>query len=188
VQFLLVLSGRLRYPRALTRGASVSKPGSNDMVNRDPGVHADSGSGTPLSSPALAPAGQGAPGLVGVLGLEIVKVSAAEVLAEWTIDQRHLQPHGVVHGGVYCSVVETCCSLGAQEASAGTPVVGVDNHTSFVRAAREGRLTARATPLHIGRRAQLWECVILDASQRLIATGRLRLMTASGSTSEREGS
>jgi uncharacterized protein (TIGR00369 family) len=64
--------------------------------------------------------------------------------------------------------------------------VGVDNHTSFVRAARHGRLRARATPLHIGRRAQLWECVIVDDSRRLIATGRLRLMCVAGAGSERD--
>jgi 1,4-dihydroxy-2-naphthoyl-CoA hydrolase len=161
----------------------VSTPGSNEPVNCDSRTDADSGSGQ--SSATHAPA---ASGLIGLLGLEIVKVTAEEVLAAWTVDERHLQPFGVVHGGVYCSVVETCCSLGAQAAASGTPVVGVDNHTSFVRPVSEGRLTARATPLHVGRRAQLWECVIQDASRRLIATGRLRLMSASGSTSEREGS
>jgi uncharacterized protein (TIGR00369 family) len=129
----------------------------------------------------------GSAGFIELLGLELVKVTADEVEAEWTIDERHLQPHGVVHGGVYCSVIETCCSIGAQQAvPPGMMVVGVDNHTSFVRAVRDGRLLARATPLHIGRRAQLWECVILDASRRLIATGRLRLMCITGPGSERE--
>jgi uncharacterized protein (TIGR00369 family) len=163
-----------------TRATRVSNPGSNDPVNRDSGTDADSASGQ--GSTSAAPRGQAAPGFIGVLALELVKISAEEVLAELAIDERHLQPHGVVHGGVYCSVVETCCSIGAQAAApAGTPMVGVDNHTSFVRAVREGRLSARATPLHIGRRAQLWECVIQDAESRLIATGRLRLMSASGS-------
>jgi 1,4-dihydroxy-2-naphthoyl-CoA hydrolase len=162
----------------------VSKPGAPDPLNPHPRTDADSGSGQGSVARAPTPAG-----LIGALGLEIVKVTPEEVLVEWTVDERHLQPFGVVHGGVYCSVVETCCSLGAQAAAAsGVPVVGVDNHTSFVRPVREGRLTARATPLHVGRRAQLWECVIQDASRRLIATGRLRLMSASGSTSEREGS
>ena len=104
-----------------------------------------------------------------MLGLDLLEVSAGSVVAQWDIDARHLQPQGIVHGGVYASVVETCCSVGAAAAAPpGTRVVGVENHTSFVRAVRDGQLSARA--------AQLWECVISDAEGRLIATGRLRVL------------
>jgi 1,4-dihydroxy-2-naphthoyl-CoA hydrolase len=120
----------------------------------------------------------GAPrGWMQAMGLELVEMTAERVIAEWDIDARHLQPHGIVHGGVYASVVETCCSVGAALAApVDKVVVGVENHTSFIRPVREGRLSARATPLHAGRRAQLWECNIIDADGRLIATGRLRVM------------
>lgn len=112
-----------------------------------------------------------------VLGLEVDSITADAVVAHLDIDARHLQPQGIAHGGVYASVVETCCSLGAMAAApAGKVVVGIENHTSFVRPAREGRLSARAVVLHAGRRAQLWECTISDAVGRLVASGRLRLM------------
>jgi uncharacterized protein (TIGR00369 family) len=111
------------------------------------------------------------------MGLELVEMTPERVIAEWDVDARQLQPHGIVHGGVYASVVETCCSVGAALAApVDKVVVGVENHTSFIRPVREGRLSARATPLHTGRRAQLWECNITDAGGRLIATGRLRVM------------
>jgi 1,4-dihydroxy-2-naphthoyl-CoA hydrolase len=111
-----------------------------------------------------------------LLGLEILRATATEVLAEWSIAARHLQPHGIVHGGVYASVVESCCSVGAMLAAPpGKHVVGVENHTSFLRPVREGRLRARAVPLHAGARAQLWECSIRDEGERLIATGRVRV-------------
>jgi uncharacterized protein (TIGR00369 family) len=116
-------------------------------------------------------------GWIGALGLQVTGATQQEVVAAWTVDERHLQPHGIVHGGVYCSVIETCCSIGAGlSVPAGMLVVGVENHTSFLRPVRAGRLLARARPLHAGRRAQLWECEIVDTSQRLIATGRVRLM------------
>ena len=116
-------------------------------------------------------------GWMQAMGLELIEITAERVSAEWDIDARHLQPHGIVHGGVYASVVETCCSVGAALAApVDKVVVGVENHTSFIRSVREGRLSARATPLHAGRRAQLWECNITDAGGRLIATGRLRVM------------
>ena len=111
------------------------------------------------------------------LGLELMLLTHEEVVVEWAVDEHQLQPNGIVHGGVYSSVVETCCSVGALLAAPeGKVVVGVENHTSFIRPVQSGRLRARAIPLHAGRRAQLWECSIVDQSQRLVATGRLRLL------------
>ncbi len=116
-------------------------------------------------------------GWVEAIGLEVLELTSEVVVAQWDVGPRHLQPMGIVHGGVYTSVVETCCSLGAFcAAPAGKAIVGVENHTSFIRAVRQGRLSARAVPLHTGRRAQLWECNISDANGRLVATGRLRVM------------
>src|SRR5688572_7184563 len=126
----------------------------------------------PIDATASAPHGW-----IQALGLELAQVAADSVVAHWDIDARHLQPMGLVHGGVYASVVETCCSVGALSAAPpGKTIVGVENHTSFLRPVRQGRLTARAVPVHVGRRAQLWECTITDESGRAIATGRLRVM------------
>lgn len=111
------------------------------------------------------------------MGLELVKATPEEVVVEWTIDGRHLQPHGIVHGGVHCGVVETTCSMGGAitAMSRGQTVVGVENHTSFLRAVRSGRLRATAKPLQVGRRAMLWQCDIVDTDGRAVATGRVRL-------------
>jgi len=111
------------------------------------------------------------------MGLEMVQMAPEEVVLEWTIDGRHRQPYGIVHGGVHCGVVETVCSIGASlhAAPRGQIVVGVENHTSFLRAVKSGRLRASAKPLHVGQRAQLWQADIVDQEGRLIATGRVRL-------------
>jgi 1,4-dihydroxy-2-naphthoyl-CoA hydrolase len=116
-------------------------------------------------------------GWAGAMGLDFVKISAEEVVVEWTIDGRHRQPYGIVHGGVHSGVVETVCSMGAamHAGPRGQTVVGVENHTSFLRAVRDGRLRASAKPVHVGRRAQLWQAEIVDESGRLVATGRVRL-------------
>lgn len=127
----------------------------------------------PARPAASVPAG----GWLEALGLELVHVSRELVVAQWDVEARHLQPHGIVHGGVHASVVETCCSLGAQLACpAGKVPVGMENHTSFLRPVRSGRLSARAVPVQAGKRAQLWECSVTDAAGRLVATGRLRLL------------
>lgn len=112
------------------------------------------------------------------LNLSFVRADANEVVAELPITPQHYQPMGIVHGGVYCAMVETVCSVGGYLALAtqGYTVVGVDNHTSFLKAQRTGTLRATGRPLVRGRRTQLWEANIENADGELVATGRVRLI------------
>jgi uncharacterized protein (TIGR00369 family) len=54
--------------------------------------------------------------------------------------------------------------------------VGLENHTSFIRAARGGVLRATALPITRGRTTQVWGADVRDASDRVLATGRVRLL------------
>ncbi len=115
-------------------------------------------------------------GLTKALGLRLDEVGPDRVVMSWTVGEQHLQPYGIVHGGVYCSVVESSASIGAATWFGDRgKVVGVANHTNFLRSAREGVLTATATPLHRGRSQQLWLVDITDDQQRTIARGEVRL-------------
>ena len=114
------------------------------------------------------------------MGVTYRVATAERVEAEWTVDARHLQPHGIVHGGVHCGVIESVCSVGAAVAAAERghrgAVVGLDNHTSFIRAVRAGaRLVAVARPVTRGSTTQLWEAEIREG-ETLVATGRVRLL------------
>jgi len=114
----------------------------------------------------------------GAMNLRFVHATADEVVAELEVAPCHRQPHGIVHGGVHAGVIETLASTGAAiHASArGQSVVGLENHTSFIRAVREGTLRATARPLTRGRTTQVWEGTIVDSTGRLVATGRVRLL------------
>src|SRR6266481_3950150 len=93
-------------------------------------------------------------GFDGTMGFRYVRASRDEVVVEYDIATIHKQPYGIVHGGVHCGVIEAVCSTGAaMDAMArGQSVVGLENHTSFVRAVRSGTITATATPVTRGRR------------------------------------
>jgi len=112
------------------------------------------------------------------VGLRMVTASRDEVKAEVELRDEHRQPHGIVHGGVYASVIESVASIGAalDAMSKGKTVVGLDNHTSFVRAVRGGTLHATGTPVTRGRRSQLWDVVLRDDAGATVATGRVRLL------------
>ncbi len=116
------------------------------------------------------------PGLNETLGFEFADMSADRVVVTWTVGKEHLQPYGIVHGGVYCSVVETAASVGAAIWFGDRgKVVGVSNHTNFLRSVTDGVLTAVATPVHRGRSQQLWQVEVRDEQQRLVARGEVRL-------------
>jgi uncharacterized protein (TIGR00369 family) len=112
------------------------------------------------------------------MGLSFVRATAGEVIAELVVGPEHLQPYGIVHGGVYAGIIETVCSTGAAIAAArnGQVVVGVDNHSTFLRATRRGKLTVIATPLTRGRRSQVWDGTVRDADGRALSSGRVRLL------------
>ena len=114
----------------------------------------------------------------GELGLVVVSATSDEVSATVEVGPSHRQPQGIVHGGVYAGIIETLASVGAalHAMAAGKNVVGLENHTSFVRAVRDGTLHATATPITRGRRTQLWEVVIRNDERAIVATGRVRLL------------
>jgi uncharacterized protein (TIGR00369 family) len=112
------------------------------------------------------------------MGLRFVKAAPNEFVAEIEIDERHLQPYGIVHGGVYAGMIETLCSTGAalNVYSEGKSAVGLENTTSFLRAVRSGTLRGTARPVLTGRRSHVWEAQVTDDRDRLVATGRVRLL------------
>ncbi len=113
-----------------------------------------------------------------LLGERFVSVTPDEVVIALDVQPHLHQPYGIVHGGVWCAMVETAASIGAAtwlRTKGDASVVGVSNHTDFLRAVREGEVTARATPIHRGRLQQLWLVEVTDADDRLVARGQVRL-------------
>lgn len=116
-------------------------------------------------------------------GLELTDASPDHCDGRIEINENHHQPYGVVHGGVYCMMVETLASTGAalwaMENGMGG-AVGVSNKTDFIRATSEGVVVGKATPIHRGRTQQLWQVDIhREADGKLVAQGQVRLQNVS---------
>ena len=132
----------------------------------------------PADGDAAAYINQNLGGWNRAMGLSFTRVTADECIGELIVAEQHLQPYGIVHGGVHTGIIEAACSTGAAVAAAarGQTVVGLENATSFVHAARAGRLRVTARPLTRGRRTQAWEAQVTDETGRLLASGRVRLL------------
>lgn len=115
-------------------------------------------------------------GFVGDIGLE-VSVEDGDVRGRLEISADHHQPYGLVHGGVYCTIVETLASVAAavRVMADGKGAVGVSNSTDFLRSAREGTLEAVAEPIHIGRTQHLWQVRIWRDDGKAVARGQVRM-------------
>jgi 1,4-dihydroxy-2-naphthoyl-CoA hydrolase len=115
-------------------------------------------------------------GFVKLLGLRVEEASGDRVVLTCPVTPDLHQPYGLVHGGVHATLAETAASVaGAIWFGDRGKVVGVSNHTDFVRAVRGGELHAEATPLARGRTTQLWEVAIRDEQGRLVAHAKVRL-------------
>jgi len=112
------------------------------------------------------------------IGLTFTRVTPDEVACEVPVGAHLLQPYGLVHGGVYASIIETLASVGAaiHAMPKGQTTVGLENTTSFLRAVRTGKLTGIARPLHRGRATQVWEVEIRGDDGKLASTGRVRML------------
>ena len=119
-------------------------------------------------------------GFLKLVGLRIEQASGDRVVLTCPVTPDLHQPFGLVHGGVYATLAETAASVGGSLWFGDRgKVVGVSNHTDFLRAVRSGELRAEATPLSRGRTTQLWQVEVADEQGRLIAHAKVRLQNLS---------
>jgi 1,4-dihydroxy-2-naphthoyl-CoA hydrolase len=119
-----------------------------------------------------------APLFVRTAGLLVDRADGEEVRGRIEAGADHHTPWGVVHGGLYCAVIESAASIGASTAVAdrGQFAVGVNNSTDFLRPMTAGRLDVVAEPIQQGRTLQLWQVVLTRAEDgKLVARGQVRL-------------
>jgi 1,4-dihydroxy-2-naphthoyl-CoA hydrolase len=115
---------------------------------------------------------------VAAIKFEVGEASGSRVTGHVDLGPDQHTPWGVVHGGLYCSVVESAASIGASLAvqDRGQFAVGVNNNTDFLRAMTEGRIEVAAEPIQQGRTQQLWQVLLTRADDgKLVARGQVRL-------------
>jgi uncharacterized protein (TIGR00369 family) len=116
--------------------------------------------------------------LMALLDIQFEERTPTRVTGSVAADERHHQPWGQVHGGLYATVVESFATTGAFEAvrDRGERAVGVANSTDFLRPHSSGRLEVVAIPVHQGRTQQLWQVELRRPDDgKLVARGQVRL-------------
>lgn len=108
---------------------------------------------------------QSLPPLEESLGFQFVAVGDEGLVGEFTVDARHLQPHGILHGGISCALGESMGSIAGNFLidQASKMAVGQSLNAMHLRPALPGTLVRGvAKPLHVGGRSQIWEIMFSD--------------------------
>ena len=118
------------------------------------------------------------------LNIQIKQTSPEQVELALVVRDIHKQPFGIMHGGMNGVLIETACSLGAnQNVKSNEYCVGVDLQVNHLRAVTSGELTIRAIPDKVGRTVQVWQATVYQKEQK-IAVGRCTLMTQRAQTKD----
>ena len=87
------------------------------------------------------------------------------------------QPYGILHGGVYSTLIESLCSV----VTAGTVydegkiAMGQSIEVSFMRPISAGHAEVRAVARHRGRTTWIWQAEVLDAEERVCAIAKMTM-------------
>jgi 1,4-dihydroxy-2-naphthoyl-CoA hydrolase len=105
------------------------------------------------------------------LGMRITVATPERVVAELTVREELCTAGNIVHGGAIMAFADTMGALGTVvNLREGQGTTTIESKTNFFAASPVGtRLIAETTPLHRGRRTQVWETRISNEQGRLVA-------------------
>jgi 1,4-dihydroxy-2-naphthoyl-CoA hydrolase len=111
------------------------------------------------------------------LGIVIEELGPAHLSGSMPVDHRTVQPMGILHGGASVALAETLGSIAANLVidPALKYCVGLDINANHIRPARSGRVSGKASPLHLGASTQVWQIEIMDEQKKLVCISRLTM-------------
>lgn len=120
---------------------------------------------------------RGSKTLVEHLDIQITEVGSDFLKGDMPVDERTIQPLGLLHGGASCVLAESLGSIAANMVLDNSKLVAVGQsiNASHVRSARSGRVVGVAKAVHLGRTSQVWEILIHDESEKLVCISRLTM-------------
>ena len=106
-----------------------------------------------------------------LLGIEFISAAPDRVVAEMTVREDLCTRPAVLHGGAIMAFADTLGATGTiLNLPDGAGTTTIESKTNFIAAATEGtRIVGEATPIHRGRRTQVWQTRVSTAEGRLVA-------------------
>jgi len=111
------------------------------------------------------------------LGMELIEIGDNYLVMKMPVDERTMQPYGLLNGGASMALAETVGSMAANLSLSPDKIcVGLEINGNHIKGARNGFVFGKATPIHIGKQTHIWEIKITDDNEKLICIARLTVM------------
>lgn len=108
------------------------------------------------------------------LGIVMLSISDDTIEATMPVDQRTMQPFGLLHGGASVVLAESLGSIAGYLCTQDNQkVVGTEINASHIRPVSSGKVRGVCSAIHLGRRQQVWSIKIFDEQLRLSCICRL---------------
>jgi 1,4-dihydroxy-2-naphthoyl-CoA hydrolase len=116
------------------------------------------------------------------LGIVIEEANSERVVLSMPVNERVHQFTRILHGGVSVLIAESAASMGAAFNTDLTRFipVGAEINANHLRSISQGKITATATPINIGKQLQVWGIEVRDQRQHLICIARCTMMLRPG--------
>ena len=113
--------------------------------------------------------------LMEAIGIEYIEIKEGYVKAKMPIDNRTLQPTGILHGGASLAMAETIGGIGSaiMVDLSKNEIRGSGLNANHVGSARGKFVLGEATIIHQGKNTHVWNIDIKDENNHLVSTCRL---------------
>ena len=110
------------------------------------------------------------PPVARLVGFVLKAIEPGRAVFELEAGERHHNPMGTLHGGVYCDLADAAMGYAyAATLAEGESFTTVELKVNFLRAVREATLTAEARVVKAGSSLGYVECEVKDERGRLVA-------------------
>ena len=117
-----------------------------------------------------------------LLSMRISEIGVGYSIAEIDLADKHLNPFGGVHGGVFATIIDSAASwamfYGIDDENAG--LTSVDLKLNYLGPAISGKMIAKARQIKLGQTLGFADCKVHEGTGRLLAHGTLSVMVLPG--------
>ena len=114
--------------------------------------------------------------IVGYLGILFTEKGNNFLKGTMPVDEKTIQPHGILHGGASVVLAET---LGSAASSMAVDdqhyTVGMEVNANHIKSVTKGIVTGTAKPVHLGNTTQVWDIIIKNEKRQVTCISRLTM-------------
>jgi uncharacterized protein (TIGR00369 family) len=115
------------------------------------------------------------------LRMELVSISVDQAVVKLKTEQCHLQPFGIVHGGVLATLIDTATFWSVfLRLPEDAGLVNIDLKVNYLKSVSTGAMTAQGRCIRAGRSINYAEASVKDKEGNLVAHGTSTLMVLPG--------